>query len=167
MSQNIYNIAALRFPRSTTLTPFTHRASLFPLLAQWPAVMSWQLPPIEVAATAVTLGCSLLSFVGSGFILVCYSILPLRHHFRHILIINLAIAGTYHNQYGYTAHPDWSHRFPQFVEWKCRRYRYPGNKKTLGSWSRLCIQWIRRTSHCPGQLIGNPKNGVVNKIAGN
>ncbi|KAF8338450.1 G protein-coupled glucose receptor regulating Gpa2-domain-containing protein [Amanita rubescens] len=54
--------------------------------------MSWQLPPIEVAATAVTLGCSLLSVVGSGFILVCYSILPFQHHFRHILIINLAIA---------------------------------------------------------------------------
>ncbi|KAF8337207.1 G protein-coupled glucose receptor regulating Gpa2-domain-containing protein [Amanita rubescens] len=54
--------------------------------------MSWQLPPIEIAATAVTLGCSLLSVVGSGFILVCYSILPLQHHFRHILIINLAIA---------------------------------------------------------------------------
>jgi len=54
--------------------------------------MSWHLPPIEVAVTAVTLTCSLLSFVGSGFILICYSILPLKQHFRHILIINLAIA---------------------------------------------------------------------------
>src|SRR6266576_1176407 len=63
--------------------------------------MSWQLPPIKVAITAITLACSLLSFVGSGFMLICYSILPLQHHFRHILIINLAIAGTHHNRYGY------------------------------------------------------------------
>ncbi|KAF4563030.1 hypothetical protein EYR40_007252 [Pleurotus pulmonarius] len=35
---------------------------------------------------------SVLSSAGSGFIIVCYLVLPIRHHFRHVLILNLAIA---------------------------------------------------------------------------
>ncbi|KAL0950073.1 hypothetical protein HGRIS_010077 [Hohenbuehelia grisea] len=35
---------------------------------------------------------SLASAIGSGFILLCYLVLPLRKHFRHVLIINLAMA---------------------------------------------------------------------------
>ncbi|KAF8626425.1 hypothetical protein AX15_004887 [Amanita polypyramis BW_CC] len=44
------------------------------------------------AISAVTLASSLLSMLGSGFMLICYLILPLRYHFRHILILNLGIA---------------------------------------------------------------------------
>ncbi|KAF3929726.1 hypothetical protein AA313_de0209220 [Arthrobotrys entomopaga] len=35
---------------------------------------------------------SLTSFLGSGFIVITYLILPLKRHFRHSLILNLAIA---------------------------------------------------------------------------
>ena len=35
---------------------------------------------------------SLLSFLGAGTILLCYLVLPQKRHFRHALIINLAIA---------------------------------------------------------------------------
>jgi hypothetical protein len=49
---------------------------------------------VEIAIAAVTATASLLSLIGSGFILVCYAILPLKHHFRHILILNLATSGT-------------------------------------------------------------------------
>jgi len=45
---------------------------------------------VGIAITAVTAAASFLSVIGSGFILLCYAILPLDHHFRHILILNLA-----------------------------------------------------------------------------
>ncbi|KAK2459262.1 hypothetical protein APHAL10511_008739, partial [Amanita phalloides] len=48
--------------------------------------------PVSTAITAVTAACSILSLIGSGFILLCYTVLPLDHHFRHILILNLAIS---------------------------------------------------------------------------
>lgn len=35
----------------------------------------------------------ILSALGSGFIILCYLALPLRRHFRHVLILNLAVAG--------------------------------------------------------------------------
>ncbi|KAF4586491.1 hypothetical protein EYR38_010767 [Pleurotus pulmonarius] len=35
---------------------------------------------------------SLLSAIGSGCILLCYLALPLKRHFRHVLILNLAVA---------------------------------------------------------------------------
>ncbi|KAL0961540.1 hypothetical protein HGRIS_006479 [Hohenbuehelia grisea] len=35
---------------------------------------------------------SLLSAIGSGCIILCYLSLPLRRHFRHVLILNLAVA---------------------------------------------------------------------------
>ncbi|KAJ8457311.1 hypothetical protein ONZ45_g18360 [Pleurotus djamor] len=34
----------------------------------------------------------ILSALGSGFIILCYLALPLRKHFRHVLILNLAVA---------------------------------------------------------------------------
>ncbi|KAG5220170.1 G protein-coupled glucose receptor regulating Gpa2-domain-containing [Salix suchowensis] len=34
----------------------------------------------------------ILSALGSGFIILCYLALPLRRHFRHVLILNLAVA---------------------------------------------------------------------------
>ena len=49
--------------------------------------------PVAIAITAVTASGSLLSLIGSGFILVCYAILPLDIHFRHVLILNLATSG--------------------------------------------------------------------------
>jgi hypothetical protein len=36
---------------------------------------------------------SLASLAGSAFILMCYTILPLEYNFRHVLILNLSIAG--------------------------------------------------------------------------
>jgi hypothetical protein len=48
---------------------------------------------ISTAITIVTAIASVMSVIGSGFILVCYTILPLDYHFRHVLILNLAISG--------------------------------------------------------------------------
>ena len=52
-----------------------------------------ELSDISVIISAVTLTASSLSVIGSGFILICYTILPLKHHIRHVLILNLAVAG--------------------------------------------------------------------------
>ena len=51
-------------------------------------------PPskIDWSTTIPTLVGSLSSFLGAGFILICYMILPQKRHFRHALIINLAVA---------------------------------------------------------------------------
>ena len=51
-------------------------------------------PPskIDWPTTIPTLVGSLSSFLGAGFILICYMILPQKRHFRHALIINLAVA---------------------------------------------------------------------------
>jgi hypothetical protein len=38
-------------------------------------------------------GGSMLSVFGTSFILICYMILPRRHHIRHAFIINLTLAG--------------------------------------------------------------------------
>ncbi|KIL56902.1 hypothetical protein M378DRAFT_172311 [Amanita muscaria Koide BX008] len=46
----------------------------------------------SMAVTAVTVIGSVLSTIGSGFVLICYSILPLEQHFRHVLIFNLALS---------------------------------------------------------------------------
>ncbi|KAK0439980.1 G protein-coupled glucose receptor regulating Gpa2-domain-containing protein [Desarmillaria tabescens] len=35
---------------------------------------------------------SVLSAIGSGFIILCYAFLPVKRHYRHLLILNLAIA---------------------------------------------------------------------------
>ena len=48
---------------------------------------------VETLISALTLAGSLSSVVGSTFILACYAILPLEYHFRHVLILNLSIAG--------------------------------------------------------------------------
>jgi hypothetical protein len=47
---------------------------------------------IDWATTIPNLIGSLSSFLGAGFILLCYCLLPQKRHFRHALIINLAIA---------------------------------------------------------------------------
>jgi hypothetical protein len=52
-----------------------------------------QLSELATLMSALTLAGSLSSFVGSAFILICYAILPIDYHFRHVLIINLSIAG--------------------------------------------------------------------------
>ncbi|KAI9827296.1 MAG: hypothetical protein M1832_005434 [Thelocarpon impressellum] len=46
----------------------------------------------KTAEVVLTLIGSLLSMIGSGFILICYAVLPQKRHFRHALIINLAVA---------------------------------------------------------------------------
>ena len=45
-----------------------------------------------LAEAVLTLIGSLASALGAGFILICYAILPQKRHFRHALIINLAVA---------------------------------------------------------------------------
>ncbi|KAL2060658.1 hypothetical protein VTL71DRAFT_9299 [Oculimacula yallundae] len=47
---------------------------------------------VDVALVAVTLTGSLMSLLGTAFILICYMILPQKRHIRHALIINLTIA---------------------------------------------------------------------------
>lgn len=48
---------------------------------------------IDLPLVIVTLTGSLLSFLGTAFILICYLILPQKRHIRHALIINLTVAG--------------------------------------------------------------------------
>ena len=59
------------------------------------------MPAVSIDISIVTAIASIPSVVGSGFILICYSILPLNNHFRHVLILNLAVAGelSYHFLY--------------------------------------------------------------------
>ncbi|KAH9224328.1 hypothetical protein DL95DRAFT_379269 [Leptodontidium sp. 2 PMI_412] len=47
---------------------------------------------IDLPLVIVTLTGSLLSFLGTAFILICYLILPQKRHIRHALIINLTVA---------------------------------------------------------------------------
>ncbi|TFK35764.1 hypothetical protein BDQ12DRAFT_759106 [Crucibulum laeve] len=47
---------------------------------------------LPTTISGIYLAGSLLSLFGSGFILLCYLILPMKHHFRHVLILNLATA---------------------------------------------------------------------------
>ncbi|KAK6542304.1 hypothetical protein TWF694_006264 [Orbilia ellipsospora] len=49
------------------------------------AALAWSIAVLNLIG-------SLTSFFGSGFIVVTYLILPLKRHFRHSLILNLAIA---------------------------------------------------------------------------
>ena len=62
------------------------------IAAGHPRLMS-HLSGISIAVTAVTVTASSLSVVGTGFIIVCYAILPLKYHLRCVLILNLAVAG--------------------------------------------------------------------------
>ncbi|TVY65568.1 hypothetical protein LSUE1_G007497, partial [Lachnellula suecica] len=47
---------------------------------------------LDLAIAVPALIGSLLSMLAAGFIIICYIILPHQPHFRHILILNLAIA---------------------------------------------------------------------------
>ncbi|KAG4412268.1 hypothetical protein IFR04_014594 [Cadophora malorum] len=47
---------------------------------------------IDLPLVIVTLTGSLLSLLGTAFILICYLILPQKRHIRHALIINLTVA---------------------------------------------------------------------------
>ncbi|TFK33368.1 G protein-coupled glucose receptor regulating Gpa2-domain-containing protein [Crucibulum laeve] len=47
---------------------------------------------LPIAIAGLNLAGSFLSLLGSGFIIFCYLILPMKHHFRHVLILNLAFA---------------------------------------------------------------------------
>ncbi|TFK31746.1 glucose receptor Git3 [Crucibulum laeve] len=51
---------------------------------------------LPTALASVYLTGSLLSLVGTGFILLCYLLLPMKRHFRHVLIINLMTSGFLH-----------------------------------------------------------------------
>lgn len=51
---------------------------------------------IDLAKSIVGLIGNILSASGAGFIAICYIfVLPISSHFRHKLILNLAIAGTH------------------------------------------------------------------------
>ncbi|KAJ8507828.1 hypothetical protein ONZ45_g9847 [Pleurotus djamor] len=50
------------------------------------------LPSFTLALSILNFVGSVCSSAGSGFIILCYLILPRRRHFRHVLILNLAIA---------------------------------------------------------------------------
>jgi hypothetical protein len=52
-----------------------------------------EMSAVSIAVAIVTAIASVMSVIGSAFILVCYTILPLDYHFRHVLILNLAISG--------------------------------------------------------------------------
>jgi hypothetical protein len=48
---------------------------------------------VDRVEAALTVTASLLSLVGTAFILICYLILPHKQHIRHALIVNLTLAG--------------------------------------------------------------------------
>ncbi|KAF8344516.1 hypothetical protein F5887DRAFT_970296 [Amanita rubescens] len=52
-----------------------------------------EMSTLSIALAIVTAIASVMSVIGSAFILVCYTILPLDYHFRHVLILNLAASG--------------------------------------------------------------------------
>ncbi|KAK0229408.1 hypothetical protein EDD85DRAFT_1026875 [Armillaria nabsnona] len=56
------------------------------------ASFAMALPDFELALAITNLVGSALSAMGSGFIIFCYIFLPMKKHYRHPLIMNLAIA---------------------------------------------------------------------------
>jgi len=54
--------------------------------------MSSTITGLRLAVSIIEFAGSLLSFIGASFILVCYMLLPMKRHFRHTLILSLAVA---------------------------------------------------------------------------
>lgn len=55
-----------------------------------------QIQGFQLTTSIIGLIGNLLSFLGAGGIVVCYIfLLPLNTHFRHRLVLNLAIAGAF------------------------------------------------------------------------
>jgi hypothetical protein len=48
---------------------------------------------VDLVLAGITVTVSLLSFVGTAFILIYYLILPHKRHVRHALIMNLTLVG--------------------------------------------------------------------------
>lgn len=79
----------------------------------------------ELALALSNLIGSALSSLGSGFIILCYVFLPVKKHYRHLLILNLAIAG--------------KHQYPQ-KHHKCS----PGKLRLYQCYDQ-CNIWISRS----------------------
>ena len=50
---------------------------------------------VDLLEASINATGSLLSILGTGFIIICYIILPTRKHIRHAFILNLTIAGMF------------------------------------------------------------------------
>lgn len=57
--------------------------------------MSPTIKGLPLAVAIIEFTGSTLSFIGASFIIICYLLLPMKRHFRHALILNLAVAGIY------------------------------------------------------------------------
>src|ERR1700730_10505298 len=55
--------------------------------------MSPRITGLPLAVSVIEFIGSTSSFVGATFIIFCYLLLPIKRHFRHTLILNLAIFG--------------------------------------------------------------------------
>ncbi len=104
----------------------------------------------ELALTLSNFVGSGLSAVGSGFIILCYVLLPLKKHYRHLLILNLAISGKHQSS------PKCEHR----CSWNSPRFYQCYGQCSIGSsrahyWSiisnpSMYRKWFYRTAICPG-----------------
>ena len=48
---------------------------------------------LRLAVAVIEFIGSTSSFLGATFMIVCYLLLPMKRHFRHTLILNLAVSG--------------------------------------------------------------------------
>lgn len=103
----------------------------------------------RLTSAIITFTCSLLSAIGSGLILLCYLALPLKKHFRHVLILNLAVAGTLTfpvcQIYMGVQMLILDHRFYQLGEQFGVGGADPDASQRSRAGARMCAQWFCRT----------------------
>lgn len=109
---------------------------------------------VDYAIVIPTVIGSTLSAIGAGFILICYSIFPQKHHFRHALIINLALSGKCQFRPLEMSCPQslTLDRFPQCPKQRYFRLLRRGLGQICYPLACMHPQWIRRPDDCPGQL---------------
>ena len=146
MTSTFFFLPRAPFNNYLSVSPSQLNASYF-----WRQLTMAQATTVQLALAAVTTFASLLSLNGSAFMLFCYAILPFDGHFRHILIINLAISGRQPLMY-YLVLPGWRNfRLSSRPErWRFRP-NHPGTQEKFESWPCVRFQWL-----CwPGYLSGN------------
>lgn len=108
---------------------------------------------VQIALAAVTTTASLLSMIGSAFILFCYAILPFDGHFHHMLIMNLAMSGRQPSMH-HSASPGWRNfRLSSCPKRRCFRHNHPGTQEKFESWCCVHFQWLCWSGYVSGNSM--------------
>jgi hypothetical protein len=109
---------------------------------------------VILAVAIPTLIGSICSLIAASFIFVCYLVVPFKAHFRHVLILNLATAGTAQSIHDASWKDEINdksrpyQRFEQFGFWYIlyRPRKHPHRTSVYG-------QWIYRAAFRPGAYL--------------